>query len=366
MMTTSLLRKAIRKSMNLHGVALAILGISIVSCRAPSPSLSATVTPTFTSTMPAVAPASTGTSPLTRTSEPVITPIFTPKPKTKTPTPTPTLRQTATPTEPPLLVWTPIPSERLAATPDPSQTTVDIFTTQSPDGVWLLTITNAIPALDKDGVQLGDQAHDQVKLARADGSVEWILIDEWSYYGLGSGGYQPLLWSPSGATLYLTYRPIPDGCQGFVNGSNLLKVDLNGGEMTEILPSLGLWLSLSPDEKMVALSGYGDRGLVLHDLMTGAEREVKIDPGREHSAGHIVWSPDGQDLVLTLALDFCMPEWKSSILWVDGDTLETTVLIEEDERQFFTAAWPEPGKVMLEDRHDNVWWLDLETGAITP
>ena len=366
MMTTFFLRKIISKSVKLHGLALGMLGMSIVSCQASSPSLSAAVTPAFTSTMPIKATTSTGTSPPTRIAEPSITPTFNPKPNTKTPTPTPTLRQTATPTELSLLVWTPIPSEKLAATPDPSQTEVDLFSTQSPDGVWVLTITNAIPALDKDGVQTGDQAYDQVKLARADGSAEWILIDEWSYYGLGSGGYQPLLWSSSGETLYLTYQPIPDGCQGFVNGSNLLKMDLNSGEMTEILPSSGLWLSLSPDEKTVAFPGYGDRGLVLHDLATGEEREVKLDPGREYSAGHIVWSPDGQDLVLTLALDFCMPEWKSSILWVDGDTLETTVLIEEDERQFFTAAWPEPGKVMLEDRHDNVWWLDLETGTITP
>jgi hypothetical protein len=175
-----------------------------------------------------------------RTAEPALTLIFTPKPHTETPTPTPT--------EIPQLVWTPIPTEKLAATPDPSQTKVNSFSTQSPDGLWVLTITNAIPALDRDGIQTGDQAYDQVKLAWADGSPEWILSDEWSFFGLGSGSYRPFFWSLTGETLYLTYRPVPDGCQGLVNGSNLLRVDLKDGEMTEILPSPGLWLSLSPDE----------------------------------------------------------------------------------------------------------------------
>ena len=334
---------------------LLLAGCRPAPARVATPPPSPTQIPASTSTpKPTLHPSDAPTLPPQQTSTP-----------TRSPSPT-RVPETPTPTELSLPVWTPIPSKRLAPTPDPSQTKVNSFSTQSPDGVWVLTITNAIPAVDKDGVQTSDKAYDQIKLARADGSVEWILLHEWSYYGLGSGSYRPLLWSPIGEFLYLTYQAIPDGCQGFVNGENLLKVDLNNGEMSEILPSVGLWLSLSPDEKTVAYPGYGDRGLVLHDLATGAEMEVKIDPGREYSAGHIIWSADGQDLVLTLSLDFCTPEPKSAILWVDGDTLETAVLVKEDERRFFTAAWPEPGKVMLKDRNDHVWWLDLESGEITP
>lgn len=279
----------------------------------------------------------------------------------------PTLQSTTSqPTESLLPVWTPLPYEELAATPDPSRYTFDRFTNQSPDGEWALTITNAVPVLDKDGVPTGDQAYDQVKLARVDGSVEWTLLDEWSNYGLGSGRYGPLFWSPSGDTLYLTYQPIPDGCPSFVNGSNLLKVDLNSREMTELLPYAGLWLALSPDEKTVAYIGFGERGLVLRDLTTGTEREVDINPGRAYSAGHIIWSTDGKELVMTLALDFCSPEPKSAILRVDTGTLETDVLVEGDDRPFFTAGWPEAGKVILKDRDGLVWWLDLDSGEISP
>jgi hypothetical protein len=136
----------------------------------------------------------------------------------------------------------------------------------------------------------------------------------------------------------------------------------------EIVPSSGLWLSLSPGEKTLAYIGYRDRGLVVRDLATGVERETGLDPGEDYAAGHIVWSPDGATLVLTLAIHPCSFGWAESVsvVLVEVATLKQTTLIHEDKRLFTTAEWPALDSVLLEDDDGNFWWMDLETGQITP
>jgi hypothetical protein len=136
--------------------------------------------------------------------------------------------------------------------------------------------------------------------------------------------------------------------------------------VVQMAPSAGLWLSLSPDETTLAYVAYGGRGLVLRDLGTSTEREVKLDPGQNYTAGHIVWSPDGAALALTLALEPCSTNWAAAVavLRVQVETLEQRTLIQEDERLFVTTQWPEPDQVLLQDEVGNSWWMDADTGQV--
>jgi Tol biopolymer transport system component len=166
--------------------------------------------------------------------------------------------------------------------------------------------------------------------------------------------------------LYVTNKPVPDGCGVFVNGSDLHRVDLNDGSVAQIVPSSGLWLSLSPDESTLAYIGYGGRGLVLRDLAMGAERETRLNPGEDYAAGHVVWSPDGAALVLTLAIRPCSVNWAESVsvVRVEAATLKQTTLIQRDERLFTTAEWPFPDRVLLTDDNKDLWWMDAVTGQV--
>jgi len=136
--------------------------------------------------------------------------------------------------------------------------------------------------------------------------------------------------------------------------------------VTEIMPSGAWWLSLSPDEAMLAyLRWSGERlELILRDLARGEERRTQLDA--EYTQGSIVWSPDGTALMLTLASSPCDPvNWTHSVIRVNVATMSPTTLIREDRRLFTTAGWPEAGRVLLTDKDGNSWWMDAITGQVT-
>jgi hypothetical protein len=253
---------------------------------------------------------------------------------------------------------TPTPT---AATPTPVLEEMEGYTwsSASPNDKWIVEGRAAFP-------KTGDDYYTQLKVSRADGSVGWAVVDEWSHFGLGYTTPRPFHWSQDGRFLYFTNEPVPDGCAVFVNGSDLWQVNLADGSATQVVPSVGLWLSLSPDEATLAYIGYGDRGLVLRDLGTGAEREVRLDPGQAYSAGQITWSPDGTALMLTLAIQPCSGEWaeSTSIVRVELETLEQTTLIDQDSRLFTILEWPTSERVLLTDNDGQRWWMDALTGHV--
>lgn len=265
---------------------------------------------------------------------------------------------TQTPTEE---MWGTPPGVTRTPTPDLSSFQLRRWSFTSPDGKWTAQVTAALP------VSGGGKYYTQLKVSKADGTLEWVAVDQWLEWGLGYTIPQPLQWSRDGRYLYFTNRPVPDGCAVFVNGSDLHTVDLSNGSVRELVPSVGLWLSLSPDETMLAYIGYGDRGLVIRDLTTGAERETKLDSGQEYQAGHIIWSPDGTALMLTLALKPCSTDWadSTSIVRVETASLEQTTLIHKDKRRFITVEWSTVDKVLLRDGGGDDWLMDATTGQVT-
>lgn len=302
-------------------------------------------------------------------------PMSTPTPApTATPLPIPTPAPAAT--SPIIPAVTPTLTEEVAAMPStvagtptatPSLTDfrVDMWSSTSPDGKWTAQVIVALPVISDTAVS--SSYYTQLKVSKRDGTTEWVIVDEWAEWGLGYTIPQPLHWSRDGQYLYYTNRPIPDGCAVFVNGSDLHRVDLNDGSVMEIVPSVGLWLSLAPDETKLAYLGYGDRGLVRRDLATGTERETKLDPGKDYQAGHIIWSPDGTTIMLVLAIRPCSTDWadSTSIMRVDVATLERVMLIEEDKRLLVPVEWATTDKVLLKDKGGDYWLMDATTGQVT-
>lgn len=302
-----------------------------------------------------------------RASSPTLMPTGAPSTaRVETPTFTPTLMSISTVTSLPTqtstaeLSVTPPP---VTGTPTPNLADFQLRTwsSTSPDGQWTAQVTAAFPASS------GGKYYTQLKVSKADGTLEWVVVDEWLEWGLGYTIPQPLHWSRDGRYLYFTNQPVPDGCAVFVNGSDLHRVDLSNGRVEDLVPSVGLWLSLSPDETMLAYIGYGDRGLVIRDLTTGAEQEVRFDPGQPYQAGHIVWSPEGTALMVTLALQPCATDWadSTSIVRVEIPLLAQRTLIREDTRRFITVEWSTVDKVLLQDGGGDYWLMDAATGHVT-
>lgn len=228
-------------------------------------------------------------------------------------------------------------------------------------------MTVALPTLG--GVSIGESYYTQLKVSRTDGSVTWTIADAWSHFGLGYTAPRPFHWSQDGHYLYFTNEPVPDGCVVFVNGSDLQQVDLNSGRVKEIVPPKARWLSVSPDEKNVAYIYWNGNALdvILHDLATARERTANLVTGENVQAGNIIWSPDAQALMLTVAIRPCTGKWadSTSIVRVDISTLKQTILIREDKRLFTTDQWSATDKVLLRDADGQSWWMDTATGQVT-
>lgn len=282
---------------------------------------------------------------------------------TNTPVPAATPTSTPSPTATPIATSTVIPQP--TATPNLANFQIEMWSSTSPNGEWKAQTVVALPVISDTTVT--SYYYAQLKVSKMDGTAEWVIVDEWSEWGLGYTIPQPLHWSHDGRYLYITNKPVPDGCAVFVNGLDLHRVDLNNGSIREITPPVGLWLSLSPDETMLAYIGYGDRGLVIRDLATGAERETKLNPGEEYQAGHILWSPDGKTLILALALWPCSTDWadSTSIVRVDVATLEQVTLLQESKQLFVPVEWPTADKVLLKDKGGDYWLMNVTTGQIT-
>jgi hypothetical protein len=284
-----------------------------------------------------------------------------------------TVTSPTTPTKSPSITETlkPIDIETFDSQLDLSIMNVQEWASTSRDGKWIAVGLVAFPRENMGG----QFAYVRLALFRADGKTHWTVIDQWQEVGVGFPMPEPLRWSLDRAHFYFTHRVNPGGCSVFPLLTDLQEVNLTDGTVTELLTQSATTLALAPNESLLAYVGYGERDLVVKNLITQEERKSKINPGKEFNAGNILWSPDGSALILTLAINPCKGEYglsktvwaeSTTILWVNAETLQQKVLVSEDPRLFITLEWNNPEKITLVDGEENsLWFLDVNTGEIT-
>lgn len=249
-------------------------------------------------------------------------------------------------------------------------------TSTAPDGQWTAEFIMAFPEEDtyeEDAYGEGSLPlfYTGLIVRSTDGNKEWRIIDEWAEEGLGISYPRPLLWSKDGRSFYYTNDVVPDGCGGALkNGSDLYKVDLESGKVTQVLESGQTWLAISPDEQTVAYAEPYGRGLVLRDLASGEERSVSIgttDRKQTYDV-KIIWSPEGTALAVTIAIGACdmVKDGEStSILVVEADSLKVTPVLLEDKRYLTADEWIGNAQLLLSDPQKNQWRWDREKGELT-
>jgi Tol biopolymer transport system component len=237
-----------------------------------------------------------------------------------------------------------------------------LWSTTSPDGEWTAALEQSRTG--------DDEAPYRVRLTLVNDSRTriWTAVDRAQLAGLGGTTPKDLRWSADGLRFYFTNVAAVDGCAWFVNGSGLYSVDLDTGRVTELMPEMGLALALSPDEQRVAYVAFGERGLVVRDVMGGEEQPVGLSGGPEAlTITQLAWSPDSEQLAVTLIADACtqLEPGRYLTMIVDAETGEARTLLDNDPRLLTLVEWTEPGRVQLMDWDGGLWWLDVATGAVT-
>ena len=248
---------------------------------------------------------------------------------------------------------------------DPASLTMaNEVTLPSPDDRRLATAAWSDPL-----TVLGQEKY-YASLTVTDGDTVWTPIAEWRNYGLGYTWPSIVQWSDDGRYLYYTNEVSPDGCAVFATGTDLYRLAVEDGQVTELIPpGETLNFALKGDETAVAYTHFagGQYSLIVQDISSGSEQSVNItEKGQDGGPGNIVWSPDGTQIYLVVAYNACSAP-TNSILHIDAETMTATTLIENDARQFTILDIPGPGQeeVRLMDKDGNIWLLEANSGELT-
>jgi len=246
------------------------------------------------------------------------------------------------------------------STPDLVGMQTESWSSTAPDGQWVAEGLVAFPAAGE------DQYYTELRVKKVEESVEWTPVAGWSNFGLGYTTPRPMHWSPDGRYLYFTNAPVPDGCALFTNASDLQRLDLSDGSVSELLsPNLTNALAFAPDGSTVALSRKSELYLLDPATANYAAFSVQtLETGAQW--GSIVWSPDSQKVAFTIAYAPCQPPaWSQSIVVMDIATLTMTTVLEKEPRRLTSSAWLDAGQILLTDYEGKQWVLDLTTGEVS-
>lgn len=314
-----------------------LLVILLAACQQTLP----TPAPTFTAVPPTVATTPTNTPTPTATNTPI--PSYTPTPRPTT-TPIPTL--TATPT--------------LEPTATPAFEIIEGGL--SPNGRWFTRTTQGVFENGLYGVLL--------EVVSSDGQTVWTADHQYEESFPFPRPY-PLSWSAVNDYFYFTYLGFGDGCGPSSNGSNVYRLDLATGEVTEMISKVGYWHSVSPDDQYLVYAARHMGQIGVKNLVTNEVIETVTVFDEQYSEiflSDITWAPDNQSFLVVAYLNVCLdlPLGRVAIIQMDPHTMMQTVILPEHAEIRRILEWPEQDKVLLLLEGSIKAWLDLNTGTITP
>lgn len=276
--------------------------------------------------------------------EVAVQPSATMEQPTLPPTDGPTLPPTASPTTSPRATATLAPTEA-PPTSVPATPQGAFSANPSPDGGWTV--------YEMDGALL---------VVSSDGATQWELpFSNW----VESGYLMAHQWSQDGRSLYFTVRDYSDSPWYFLL-IGLNRLDLESGQVEQIYNTPYFVFTISPDESKLAYlpDGQQRKDLVIKDLADGNETAYPR-LGDYQSAGHIVWSPDGEKLVFTSGIS---PGGivGSQIVLFDFASGEQAILLSDPQRFLTVREWTGEDRLVIFESGMEVGWYDLVSGEFTP
>jgi hypothetical protein len=185
----------------------------------------------------------------------------------------------------------------------------------------------------------------------------------------------PTYVSPDGRTLYLAFKTFLLTQVSYYNdGDKLLRLDLESGEISEVLPFSGVGVysfAFSPDGNKLAyiLIGTSPMVLTILDLVSGEESHGDL-PERFNRAGNILWAPQADRLVFEGAfmenpLESIGLKMKYSVILIDVTTRFQRTLVSRGNQEWTPILWREEDRIELRNEKGACRVYDLTAGAFT-
>ena len=234
----------------------------------------------------------------------------------------------------------------------------------SPDEDWRAEVV-IFDCIKVDPASVDENAYEELRLINVSSGEERVIDTQLQACGgLGAAGLEGLFWSPNSRYFYYTdaRAGVPDGCGGYWQRP-ILRHELSTAETEELGGG-----TISPDGTKLAT--WQGEELVIRDISEGDElgrfSYDIVNLQLEAGPGAIIWSPESQALVYTLAESYCPLSGRSAIVSVDFSTLEQSVILESETPTFADAVWAEAEEITLLDESGNQWIYTFETGQLEP
>jgi len=159
-----------------------------------------------------------------------------------------------------------------------------------------------------------------------------------------------------------------DGGCYFFDDSGLSYIEVETGMVIHLTMPDGFEHTISPDESILAyIDADESLRLVFQNIETQEKQEVQLPVPTSSGtpeAGHLIWSPDGKALVLSVASnDSCsMGELSFSLIRVDVEASAVLPLLSNEKRLVVAEKWHPSGFILVRDWNQNTWWIDDRRG----
>lgn len=284
----------------------------------------------------------------------------------------PTVTQTATPQLTPTSTSTAAPTSTMTPTLIPIPEVLHSY--MSPSSEWTVTF--------EEGNFFNKPDSFLFKAVNARDKVEWVIehiVPEPEVGGMMGISFPTVLdWSNNEQALYYSRNGFGDGCGPFREDFGLFRVDLQTGQIEELIASReGYWMAVAPNDEKAAYLKYGEnRELVIFDFSTQEKVVVELnyDPAIEYvNFSNLIWSSDSNSLLILGAEDVCatgmLRNGRYFINRIDTQSLFQKTIVDDSALREI-LDWQEPDKVLLSVSIGNAKsedvWLDPETGEMTP
>jgi hypothetical protein len=230
----------------------------------------------------------------------------------------------------------------------------------SPDGNWTAYFFSRDQTIDY-----------KLSVANFDDTILWNINQK--NYLSSEAWFTPYRWSQDSRYLYFNIYASIDGYAPFYQGMGLQRLDVQSGQVSEILSSGYLealdtstiynWnlvqFSLSPSDDKLAYINRMDNGveLIIRDLATNNKSSVFFD--KYIAAGNILWSPKQDYLLFTT-------DPNGFFELVKLDSLTTKSIPINNNQGLDPLEWLNIHTILVKEYGGGYFYLDIMSGELSP
>jgi hypothetical protein len=284
------------------------------------------------------------------------TPIQSGVSSTETPIPTKTVLPTHTKTPTPSATLTVMPTialPQITFTPIPIKDADQTFA--SPNKQWTAyTFWGGVP---------------QLTVQNKDESVAWVITE--GYYPEFYYGYSIIHWTKDSHYLFYNEYYQIEGLSPFYDGAGLYQLDVETGEVKEIVPSfVDRWkrnfpaYTIAPDDTFLIYILAEENGwfLTKYNIADDTQTKYKLD----ESGGTFLWAANQSYVLFSSCTIKSWEDQSCSIKKFDINTNEISTVMPAAPQILYIDKWLNSQNILLVTPLAEYYKLNLQSGEMTP